>query len=99
MFALALGATCLLVPENQSFEAMLAFAANVFKYRHVQLSTFKMNIRALGAFPQMASRLDEGVNVDRGADSLFILKPNARQPIYSGRRITCYERDDFYDHC
>jgi hypothetical protein len=35
MFALALGTGCLLAPKNQSFELMLAFGANVFKYRHV----------------------------------------------------------------
>jgi len=36
MFAQALGTGCLLAAENQSFEPMLAFSANVFKYRHVQ---------------------------------------------------------------
>jgi hypothetical protein len=37
MFALALGAGCLLFPENQGLEAMLALGADVFKYRHVIL--------------------------------------------------------------
>jgi hypothetical protein len=40
MFALALGAGCLLVSENQSFEAMLTLGAYVFKYRHVKFSEF-----------------------------------------------------------
>jgi hypothetical protein len=44
MFALALGTGRLLVPENQSFEPMLAFGANVFKYRHVHYSVLSNRI-------------------------------------------------------